>query len=158
MIGFNRLTLRWHLIGGYDRLFGQSLSVSSADDFRNLTRSRIFEFLRDARPMNPPETATDATRRLEMRLGDFGIPRKFIDEITGHHTVVNYNKGSMVFLQGSPADSHVLGPRRPGQGLLSGGPMEPVSWLGSLVWGILSVPLITSIRGAATPRSPRPRH
>ncbi len=39
-----------------------------------------------------------------MRLGDFGIPRKFIDEITGHHTVVNYNKGSMVFLQGSPAD------------------------------------------------------
>ncbi len=54
--------------------------------------------------MNPLEPATDATRRLEMRLGDFGIPRKFIDEITGHHTVVNYNKGSMVFLQGSPAD------------------------------------------------------
>src|SRR6266478_5318168 len=54
--------------------------------------------------MNPPETATDATRRLEMRLGDFGIPGKFVDEIIGHHTVVNYNKGSMVFLQGSPAD------------------------------------------------------
>ena len=54
--------------------------------------------------MNPPETATDATRRLEMRLGDFGLPGKFIDEIIGHHMVVNYNKGSMVFLQGSPAD------------------------------------------------------
>src|SRR6266446_711165 len=54
--------------------------------------------------MNPPETATDATRRLEMRLGDFGIPGKFVDEIIGHHTVVNYDKGSMVFLQGSPAD------------------------------------------------------
>src|SRR6266852_3818622 len=87
-----------------DRPFGQSLSVPSADDFRNLTRSRIFEFLGDTRPMNPPETATDATRRLEMRLGDFGVPGKFVDEIIGHHTVVNYNKGSMVFLQGSPAD------------------------------------------------------
>ena len=54
--------------------------------------------------MNPLETATDATRRLEMRLGDFGVPCKFVDEIIGHHTVVKYNKGSMVFLQGSPAD------------------------------------------------------
>src|SRR5260370_9750351 len=54
--------------------------------------------------MNPLEPATDATRRLEMRLGDFGIPGKFTDEIIDHHTVVNYNKGSMVFLQGSPAD------------------------------------------------------
>jgi CRP-like cAMP-binding protein len=50
------------------------------------------------------ETANDATRRLEMRLGDFGIPGKFVDEIIDHHTVVNYNKGSIVFLQGSPAD------------------------------------------------------
>src|SRR5260370_6151924 len=84
MIGFNRLTLRLHLIGGYDRLFGQSLSVPSADDFRNLTRSRIFEFLRDARPMNRPETATDATRRLEMRLRHFRISRTFIHEIAAH--------------------------------------------------------------------------
>jgi CRP/FNR family transcriptional regulator, cyclic AMP receptor protein len=54
--------------------------------------------------MNPLENSTDATLRLEMRLGDFGIPVKFVDEIIGHHTVVNYSKGSMVFLQGSPAD------------------------------------------------------
>jgi len=54
--------------------------------------------------MNRVETATDATRQLEMRLGDFGIPGNIVDEIIGHHTVVNYNKGSMVFLQGSPAD------------------------------------------------------
>ena len=54
--------------------------------------------------MNPPETATDATRRLEMRLGDFGIPGKSVDEVISHHTVVHYTKGSMVFLQGSPAD------------------------------------------------------
>jgi len=54
--------------------------------------------------MNPLETATDATRRLGSRLSDFGIPGKFVDEIISHHTVVNYNKGAMVFLQGSPAD------------------------------------------------------
>ena len=54
--------------------------------------------------MNLLETATDATRRLETRLNGFGIPGNFVDEIIGHHTVVNYAKGSMVFLQGSPAD------------------------------------------------------
>src|SRR5712664_3354372 len=108
--------------------------------------------------MNLPETGSEARNRFETQLGELGIPAKFVDEIIGHHTMVNYNKGSMVFLQGSPADSHVLGPRRPGHGLLSGGPSDSVSWLGSVVWGILSVPLITSIRGAATPRSPRPRH
>ena len=54
--------------------------------------------------MNLLETATDATRRLEARLNGFGIPGNFVDEIIGHHTVVNYAKGCMVFLQGSPAD------------------------------------------------------
>ncbi len=54
--------------------------------------------------MNLLETPTEARRRLEMQLGEFGIPSKFTDEIVGHHTLVNYNKGSMIFLQGSPAD------------------------------------------------------
>ena len=27
-----------------------------------------------------------------------------MNEIIGHHTLVNYNKGLMIFLQGSPAD------------------------------------------------------
>src|SRR6266852_4834747 len=54
--------------------------------------------------MNLLETPTEAKRRLEMQLGEFGIPSKFTDEIVGHHTLVNYNKGSMIFLQGSPAD------------------------------------------------------
>src|SRR6266849_7022487 len=71
--------------------------------FRNLLAVG-FSNAYERRIMNPPETATDATRRLEMRLGDLGVPGKFVDEIIGHHTVVNYNKGSMVFLQGSPAD------------------------------------------------------
>ena len=54
--------------------------------------------------MNLLETPTEARCRLEMQLGEFGIPSKFTDEIVGHHTLVNYNKGSMIFLQGSPAD------------------------------------------------------
>ena len=82
--------------------------------------------------MNAPEAATDARGWLEMRLDDFGIPGKFADEITGHHTVVNYNKGSLIVLQGSPTDGMFLGPRRPGQGLLS-----PARWnpdLGQARW------------------------
>ncbi len=54
--------------------------------------------------MNLPETGSEARNRLEMQLGELGIPAKFVDEIMGHHTLVNYNKGSMIFLQGSPAD------------------------------------------------------
>ena len=54
--------------------------------------------------MSQPETGTETRGRLEMQLGELGIPPKFVDEIVGHHTLVNYNKGSMIFLQGSPAD------------------------------------------------------
>ena len=88
--------------------------------------------------MNPPETATCATRRLETQLGDFGIPGKFADKITGYHTVVNYNKGSMVFVQGSPARRDVLGHRRAGQGLLSAARWNPhpgqARWAGGSCW------------------------
>jgi CRP/FNR family cyclic AMP-dependent transcriptional regulator len=54
--------------------------------------------------MKLPEAANEARYRLEMQLGEFGISAKFIDEVVGHHTLVNYNKGSMIFPQGSPAD------------------------------------------------------
>lgn len=54
--------------------------------------------------MNYAEADTEAKCRLEMQLGEFGIPSKFVDEIIGHHTLVNYNKGSIIFLQGAPAD------------------------------------------------------
>src|SRR5258708_10914039 len=54
--------------------------------------------------MNLSETGSEARSRFEMQLGELGIPAKFVDEIMGHHTLVNYNKGSMIFLQGSPAD------------------------------------------------------
>src|SRR5713101_4720434 len=54
--------------------------------------------------MNLPETGSEARNRFETQLGELGVPAKFVDEIIGHHTLVNYNKGSMIFLQGSPAD------------------------------------------------------
>jgi len=54
--------------------------------------------------MNLPETGSEARNRFETQLGELGMPAKFVDEIIGHHTLVNYNKGSMIFLQGSPAD------------------------------------------------------
>src|SRR5713226_1391546 len=54
--------------------------------------------------MNLSETGSEARNRFETQLGELGVPAKFVDEIIGHHTLVNYNKGSMIFLQGSPAD------------------------------------------------------
>ena len=54
--------------------------------------------------MNLFETASEAKYRLQTHLDELGLPAKFVDEIIGHHTVANYNKGSMVSLQGSPAD------------------------------------------------------
>jgi CRP/FNR family cyclic AMP-dependent transcriptional regulator len=54
--------------------------------------------------MDLRKAATDAKCRLGMEFGEIGVPTKFIDEIVGHHTLVNYNKSSMIFLQGSPAD------------------------------------------------------
>jgi CRP/FNR family transcriptional regulator, cyclic AMP receptor protein len=54
--------------------------------------------------MKLQETGSEARNRFEMQLTTCGIPAKLVDEIIGHHTLVNYNKGSMIFLQGSPAD------------------------------------------------------
>jgi len=107
--------------------------------------------------VSPPETATDATRRLEMRLGDFGIPRKFIDEFTGHHTVSTTTRALWSFCRARQqtvmfwawSAVHCAGlseyrgeesggpPDRASQpqDLVSGGPMELVSWLSSLVRG-----------------------
>jgi CRP/FNR family transcriptional regulator, cyclic AMP receptor protein len=54
--------------------------------------------------MNSTEVANEAKVRLEAQLLDFQIPPKFIEDIIDHHTLVNYNKGAVLFLQGSPAD------------------------------------------------------
>jgi CRP/FNR family transcriptional regulator, cyclic AMP receptor protein len=50
------------------------------------------------------ETATEAKSRLMALFDEAGIPTKLVDEIISHHTVINYEKRSMFFLQGSPAD------------------------------------------------------
>ncbi len=54
--------------------------------------------------MTSIEAITDAKRHLRGRVTEIRIPAEFVDEIMGHHTLVNYSKGSMIFLQGSPAD------------------------------------------------------
>jgi len=54
--------------------------------------------------MGSIELANEAKVRLEAQLLDFQIPPKFIEEVIDHHTLVNYNKGAVLFLQGSPAD------------------------------------------------------
>src|SRR5229473_3447630 len=78
--------------------------------------------------MNLFETASEAKYRLQTHLDELGLPAKFVDEIIGHHTVANYNKGSMVSLQVS------------------------------LVRAISSVTLIISIQKVAGPRFSRLKH
>jgi CRP-like cAMP-binding protein len=53
---------------------------------------------------NLPEATAEAKIRLQKQICELGLPGELADDIIGHHTLVNYNKGAMVFLQGSPAE------------------------------------------------------
>jgi CRP/FNR family transcriptional regulator, cyclic AMP receptor protein len=54
--------------------------------------------------MNAADLAIEAKFRLESQLLDFQVPPKFIEDAVDHHTLVKYDKGAVVFSQGSPAD------------------------------------------------------
>ena len=54
--------------------------------------------------MSSVRVANEAKVRLETQLLDFQIPPKFIEDVVDHHTLIDYNKGSILFSQGSPAD------------------------------------------------------
>jgi CRP/FNR family cyclic AMP-dependent transcriptional regulator len=54
--------------------------------------------------MNATDLSIEAKIRLEAQLLNFQIPPKFIEDVIDHHTLVKYNKGAVVFPQGSPAD------------------------------------------------------
>ena len=54
--------------------------------------------------MHSSDVNNEAKVRLEAQLLDLQIPPKFIEDVLDHHTLVNYNKGAALFLQGSPAD------------------------------------------------------
>jgi CRP/FNR family transcriptional regulator, cyclic AMP receptor protein len=48
--------------------------------------------------------SADAKARLKHQICALGLPPEVADDLIGHHTPVNYNKGAIVALQGSPAD------------------------------------------------------
>jgi len=54
--------------------------------------------------MNVAQATSEVKSRLEKQLCELGLAADLVDEIVGHSTLLNYNKGSTVFLQGSPAD------------------------------------------------------
>jgi CRP/FNR family transcriptional regulator, cyclic AMP receptor protein len=54
--------------------------------------------------MKSAELANEAKVRLKTQLLDFQIPPTFIEDAVDHHTRVNYNRGAILFPQGSPAD------------------------------------------------------
>jgi CRP/FNR family transcriptional regulator, cyclic AMP receptor protein len=53
---------------------------------------------------NLPDSNSDAKMRLQRQICGLGLPAELADDVIGHHTLVNYGKGAMVILQGSPAD------------------------------------------------------
>lgn len=46
----------------------------------------------------------EAQRRLSEQLTQWELPEEFVSELFGHHTLVTYSKGELLFLQGSTAD------------------------------------------------------
>ncbi len=74
------------------------LSLCGASTFSVLIRAYLMS------TMNLSNSIAEAKSCLERQLCELGMPADFVDEIIGHHTLVNYNKGSTVFRQGSPAD------------------------------------------------------
>jgi CRP/FNR family transcriptional regulator, cyclic AMP receptor protein len=46
----------------------------------------------------------EAQHRLQMQLAEWRLPSHLTEEFIGHHTMVTYPKGFIIFLQGSPAD------------------------------------------------------
>lgn len=53
---------------------------------------------------NLSDATAEAKNRLQKQICDLGLPAELADDIIGHHTLVNYNKGAMVVLQGAPAE------------------------------------------------------
>jgi len=50
------------------------------------------------------EAICETNGRLKKQICEFGLSAEVADNIIGHHTLVHYNKGAMVALQGAPAD------------------------------------------------------
>jgi CRP/FNR family transcriptional regulator len=50
------------------------------------------------------QSSPEFLRRVETLLGQWHLPKETVDELISHHTPVNYEKGAVIFLQGSPSD------------------------------------------------------
>ena len=68
---------------------------------------RTFESAEPAARMSATNLAKanpEAKANLQRQIREFGLPPELAQDIIDHHTLLNYNKGAMVVLQGSPAD------------------------------------------------------
>jgi CRP-like cAMP-binding protein len=50
------------------------------------------------------DATVEAKARLQKQICELGLPPKVAEEVIGHHTLVNYNKGATVVPKGSPAE------------------------------------------------------
>jgi CRP-like cAMP-binding protein len=48
--------------------------------------------------------ATDALDRLRARIGHWRLPENLLDDVFGHHALLTYSKGALIFPQDSPAE------------------------------------------------------
>ncbi len=53
---------------------------------------------------NLPGVTVEAKTRLQKQICELGLPPEVAEEVIGHHTLVNYNRGATVVQQGSPAE------------------------------------------------------
>lgn len=71
--------------------------------------------------MNLSDATVEVKNRLQKQLFELGLPPELADDIIGHHTLVNYDKGATIALQGLPAvamkPSHIIHGRLVGQAL-----------------------------------------
>ena len=54
--------------------------------------------------MNLSDATAEAKVRLQRQICELGLAPELANDIIGHYTLVNYNKGAMIILQGSPAE------------------------------------------------------
>lgn len=60
--------------------------------------------VRNPRGLMHAHSSPEFQRRVDTLLTQWRLPKEAVEDLICHHTPVNYDKGSVIFLQGSPSD------------------------------------------------------
>jgi CRP/FNR family transcriptional regulator len=95
----NSLDLDGTIVGNWDP---GGLTHGAPEDFQKRLGSR--GAIQNRRGLMHSQSSPEFQRRVETLLTQWRLPKETVDELTSHHIPVNYEKGSVIFLQGSPSD------------------------------------------------------